>query len=438
MAGTDLAILGGPPLNPNPIPTYNTIGTEEKEAVMRVLDSGELSGFVASPGERFWGGNEVRGLEADFREHFGVKHAIAVNSATSALHCATMAMGLGPGDEVIVSPYTMSASATAILMTGAVPVFADIEDRTFGLDPQSVEAAVTCRTRGIMAVNLFGHGARLDELRAIADRRELFLIEDNAQAPDARYRGRKTGTIGACGIFSFNRHKTMQCGEGGVLITDDEQIALKAALFRNHGEVVVEAMGIEDIVNAFGVNYRMTEMEAAVARVQLRKLPALNAYRATIADRLTSGFRTVEAVSPPITEAACTHVYYFYVMKFHEEASGISRDLFCRAVTAEGFPLRAGYVKPLYLEPMYQRRLALGRDGFPFTANRQNTLPSYQPGLCPVTERLQDQDLMLTHLLYEPLTVTDADRLVAACEKVVTNRDALLSAFRQPHVASAS
>ncbi len=425
-ADATLALLGGAPVNGDPLPAYNTIGAAEKEAVMKVLDGGELSGFVASPGEQFWGGPCVRALEDAFRERFGCAYAVSVNSATSGLHCAVAATGTGPGDEVIVPPYTMSASATVILMTGAVPIFADVDDETFCLDPAAVTAAITPRTRGIIAVNLFGHPAPLLKLREIADRHGLFVIEDNAQAPGATIDGRFTGTTGDAGVFSFNRHKTMQCGEGGVLITNDDRIARKAALVRNHGEVVVAAMGDEDIVNTVGLNYRMTEMEAAVASVQFARLGELNAARIQLADRLTGGLRELPGITPPAVREGCSHVYYFYVMRYDAAVTGIPRDLFCEAVRAEGFPLRAGYVKPIYLEPVYQRKICFGPDGYPFTANPRNGEISYARGLCPVTERLQDAELMLTNITYPPLTEAHMDGFVAACAKVLANRDALL------------
>jgi dTDP-4-amino-4,6-dideoxygalactose transaminase len=422
-----LALLGGKPVRPQPLPAYNTIGAAEKAAVMEVLESGELSGFVASPGDQFWGGPQVRALERAFCERFDVKHAIAVNSATSGLHCAVAAMGVGPGDEVIVPPYTMSASATAILMTGAVPVFADIEDRTFCLDPAAAEAAITPRTRGIMAVNLFGHPAPLLRLREIADRNGLFLIEDNAQAPGALCHGRFTGTIGDMGVFSFNRHKTMQSGEGGVVIANDEKLALKAALVRNHGEAVAAGLKIADLVNAVGVNYRMTEMEAAVARVQFSRLDELTAPRVELARRLDAGLEALPGITPPAVERDCSHVYYFYVMKYDAAAAGIPRALFAEAVRAEGFALRAGYVKPIYLEPLYQNKICFGKDGFPFTANRGNAALSYAKGLCPVTERLDGNEILLTNITYPPLKPSDMDDFVAACAKVLENRDALLA-----------
>ena len=161
---TELAILGGEPVRSGNLPSYNTIGDAEKRAVMEVLESGDLSGFVAGSTEQFWGGRKVKELEAAFREYFDVKHAVAVNSATSGLHAVLSATGLGPGDEIITSPYTMAASATSALMCGAVPIFADVESDTFCLDPISVEANISNNTKAIVAVNIFGQPANLSEL----------------------------------------------------------------------------------------------------------------------------------------------------------------------------------------------------------------------------------------------------------------------------------
>jgi dTDP-4-amino-4,6-dideoxygalactose transaminase len=422
------AILGGAPVSAKPFAFNRSIGEEERQAVLRVLESGELSGFIASPGEPFWGGREVRALEDMFERHYSVKHALAFNSATTALHAAVAATGVGPGDEVIVSPYTMSASATAILMTGAVPVFADIEDRTFGLDPASVRANITPQTRGIMAVNIFGHPARLGPLREIADEHALFLIEDNAQAPDALYCGRPTATIGDIGVFSFNRHKVMQCGEGGVLVTGNDRFATKAALVRNHGEVVVEPMGIDDIVNTVGLNYRMTEMEAAIAQEQFRKMPAMNEQRIALANRLTEGLRTIPGLIPPVVEPGCRHVYYMFPILFDAARVGMPRDLFAKAIAAEGFYLRAGYLRPIYMEPVYQRKLCFGANGFPFSANPRNAALSYAAGICPTVERLQECSLMITPIMQPPQTAADMDAFVEACAKTMRNRDRLLAA----------
>lgn len=414
------AILGGDPVNSNVFPAYNTIGDEEKKAVMDVLDSGELSGYVAAPIPEFNGGPRVKALEDEFCKYFNVKHAVSVNSATSGIYCMLMAMGIGPGDEVITSPFTMHATATSVLQCGAVPIFADIEEETFCVDPASVEANITENTKGILAVNIFGHPARLHELKEIADRHGLWLLEDNAQAPAGIVEGGAfTATVGKAGVFSFNRHKTMQSGEGGVVITNDDKIAQKMRLVRNHGETVVDAFGIEDIVNTMGQNLRMTEMEAAVALCQFRKLDSLNDARTRLANRMTEGLKHIPGITPPAVREGCKHVYYFYVMKYDSSKTGLSRDAFVKAVNAEGFYLRGGYLRPIYLEPLFTRKICFGDKGYPFTVNPRNDEIRYEKGLCPVCERLHDEEVMLTNIIYPPLTEAEMDGFVAAVKKVL-------------------
>lgn len=422
-----LALMGGIAVNSKPRPVYNTIGQAEKAAVMEVMDSGELSGFVGRAGPYFMGGRQVRALEQAVCEYFGVKHAVAVNSATSALHCAMHALKLEPGDEVIVSPYTMTASASAILFAGGVPVFADIEGDTFGVDPSAVAALITPRTRAIMAVNIFGHPCRLAPLRDLAARHGLALIEDNAQSPGALYQGKWAGTIGEAGILSFNRHKTIQSGEGGVLLTNDDDIALRAQLLRNHGEVCVEDMGLADIVNTVGLNLRMTELEAAVARVQFGRIEELTRPRVRLAERLTKGLSGIAGFTPPSVEPGCSHVYYVYCARMDEEVVGIPRDLFAVALNAEGYFTRAGYLRPVYLEPLYQQRKCFGSRGFPFTAHAAPESLDYARGICPTCERIQDKELLMTDIIFEPFTDADMDGYVEACAKIVRNRDALLA-----------
>ncbi len=414
------AILGGQPHNTKVFPPYNTIGDEEKKAVMEVLDSGELSGFIAAAIPEFNGGRKVKALEEAFCDYFNVKHAVAVNSATSGIYCMLMAMGIGPGDEVITSPYTMHATASSILQCGAVPIFADIEEDTFGLDPLSVEKKITENTKGILAVNIFGHAARLDELNNVAKKNNLWLLEDNAQAPAGVAEGQKfTATVGKAGVFSFNRHKTMQSGEGGVVITNDKVVAQKMRLVRNHGEAVVDAMGIDDIVNTIGQNLRMTEMEAAVALCQFKKLDVLNDSRIALANRLSECLKEISGITPPQVRKDCKHVYYFYVMKYDAKITGLSRKNFVKAVNAEGYYMREGYLRPIYLEPMFTKKICFGKEGYPFTANKRNAEIKYERGLSPVCERLNDEEIVLTNIIYPPLTIDDMDGFSRAIGKVL-------------------
>jgi dTDP-4-amino-4,6-dideoxygalactose transaminase len=213
-----LALFGGRSTLPKSLCPIHNIDEREVKAAIRVLRRGPLSGFLASARKGFLGGREVLRLEGLFAKKFKVKYAISFNSATTALHGAIVALGIGPGDEVIVPPYTMSASVTAVLANGAVPIYADIDEHTFCIAPDAIERAITKRTKAIMAVNLLGGAADYKRICHMAKKYKIAVIEDNAQAPGARYYGKYTGTIGDIGVFSFNIHKTMQTGEGGMLV----------------------------------------------------------------------------------------------------------------------------------------------------------------------------------------------------------------------------
>jgi perosamine synthetase len=424
-----LAIHGGTPVRSQPFPPQATIGEEERRAVLEVLESGVLSQFLGEWSEDFMGGPRVLACEQAFAQRLGADHAVAVNSATTGLHVALAAAGIGPGDEVIVSPYTMSASAAVIILQNAIPVFADIEDETFGLDPASVEERVTERTRAVMVTHLFGHPARMDGLLEVARRHDLATVEDAAQSIGATWDGRQTGTLGAAGVLSLNYHKIVHSGEGGILLTDDPQIAMRARLSRNHGEVVVEKTDLPDIVNTIGSNFRMTEIDAAIAMTQLGKLDGLLVQRRKIASYLIERLEGLAGIEPPVVRDNSTHSFYVFPMKVElEELDGVERQDVARALAAEGVPVAEGYVRPLYLQPMYQQRIARGARGCPWTCGHWNGHVSYEPGICPVTERLYERELMLADVCRHPLTLDDARDVADAFEKVLTNVDALREA----------
>jgi perosamine synthetase len=416
-----LAALGGEPVIAETLAPYRSMGEAEKRAVMEVMESDCLSGFYGSPGPEFLGGPRVRAFEAAWRESYGVAHAISVNSATSGLVAAMGAIGIGPGDEVIVPPWTMSATAMAPLAYGGIPVFADIEDDTFGLDPSAVEAAVGPRTRAILAVNLFGHPARLAELRAIADRHGLYLVEDNAQAPLGMEGGRPAGTVGHVGVFSLNYHKHIHTGEGGMCVTDDAVLAERLARIRNHGENVVSGDDRAGLVNMIGFNLRMTELSAAVGLVQLANIERHVEPRERLAQTVSNGVRDLEGITAPNVREGCRHNFYCWTARLDEAALGVDRASFSRALAAEGFPHAVGYVRPLYLLPIFQSRIGIGRDGFPFNLGN----PRYEKGMCPVAERLYESEALLFEPCAFAITEGLGERFAAAIRKVHEHRDEL-------------
>ena len=418
---TRLAIKGGTPVLAKVLPSYPSIGEAEEAAVLRVIRSGQLSGFYGSLGPQFLGGTEVRAFEQEWAARFQVPHAVSVNSATSGLFTAIGAVGIGPGDEVIVPPTTMSATVVAPLVYGAIPVFADIEDQTFGLDPARVRECITMRTRAIIATNLFGHPARLTELKQIADEHGLFLIEDNAQGPLATEDGRYAGTIGHIGVFSLNYHKHIHTGEGGMCVTYDKRIAERLQLIRNHGENLTDAMATEDLASLYGFNYRMTELSAAVGRAQLAAADTHVEMREKIARRLTEAVCNLEGLQAPRVREGCRHVYYVWTLCYDEEVMGVSREVFSRALAAEGFPHFTGYVRPLYRLPLFQKRIAMGRNGFPFS----QSMVRYEGELCPVAERLWRRKFLCFETCAYDLDDECLDKLTEAVIKLHRHRHEL-------------
>jgi len=430
-----LAIHGGKPVRKKLFPFYQVIGKEEKKAVNAVLDSGVLSHFLGCWDKLFYGGQQILAFEKEWAKYFNVKHAIAVNSCTSGLYCAIGACAVGPGDEVIVSPFTMSASATSILIFNGVPVFADVEPDNFCLDPVSVKERITPRTKAIVTVDIFGQSYDANRINAMAKEKGIFVIEDCAQAPAARYKGRWAGTLGDIGVFSLNYHKHIHTGEGGVVVTDNDELAEKVRLIRNHAEAVVEEKKVLDIVNMVGFNFRMTEIEAALGRCQLRKLKNLVKERISHVKYLNRKLSQFPGIRPSTVRDDCEHVYYVAPFHYDEKIVGVERNRFLQAVMAElkpmarheeeGVDINAGYVKPLYLQPIYQKLIGFGDKGCPFRCPMYEGELKYEKGLCPTAERLYEKEIFLLGQIYSTMTKKDLDDVIKAFEKVYEARSLL-------------
>lgn len=412
------ALLGGPKAVSRPFTRYNPIGAEEAAAAKSVIENGVLSQYIGAWHADFYGGPKVQAFEAACRTYFGVKHAITVNSATSGLIAALGALDLEPGDEVIVSPWTMCASATAIVHWNAIPVFADIEPETFCLDPRSVEANITPQTKAIVAVDIFGHPANLDALQAIARKHGLKIISDAAQAPGAKDQGHFAGTIADAGVFSLNYHKHIHTGEGGIVVTNDDRIADRVQLIRNHAEAVVGPKGTADISNMIGHNFRLGEIECAIGIEQLKKLDRFVAGRQRIAARLNAGLAGLRGLQLPVVRPDCTHAYYVYPLRLDLAALPVGRKRIHEALVAEGLVGVMAAYQNVHLLPMYQRKIAYGSAGFPWSAPFCRREIDYRKGICPVAEQLHDATFLGLAVCVHEFTDADIETTLLAFRKV--------------------
>ncbi len=329
----------------------------ERSALLRVLDSG-----------KWWYGDEVATFEKEFAAFQGAAHCVSCTSGTTALEVALRALDVGPGHEVIVPAYTFIATASAVTVVGAAPVFVDV-DESWCIDPDRVAEAVTPRTKAVIPVHFGSCMADMDRLRALAEAEGFVLVEDACHAWGSQWEGEGAGTLGACGAFSFQASKNLTAGEGGAIVTQDDALAERCRSITNCGRVTGETFYQHQYA---GTNARMTEFSAAVLRAQLSRLEVQTLRRAENAALLTEGIALIEGLTPqPGSNRETRRAYHLYCIRFDGETFGCEREPFLKAVQAEGLPLNAGYAIPLYDQPMYTE------EGVPHTAHA-----------CPVTEEL--------------------------------------------------
>lgn len=305
------------------------IGKEEEEAVLEVLRSGMLAK-----------GPKHKEFEENFAKYIGTEHAVSTSSGTTALHIALLAIGIGKDDEVIIPPVTFFATASTVLFCGAKPVFVDIDPDTFNMDMGKIEEAITPNTKAVMPVHMYGQPVDMDPLVEIAERHNLKVIEDACQSHGAEYNGKKVGRFGSASCFSFYPTKNMVVGEGGMIVTDSQDVKTECMLLRDHGEIT----HYEHVV--LGHNFRMTEIGAAIGIEQLKKLPDFVQKRRENAGMLDEGLRDLEGIQTPVVIENATHVYYQYIIKV-DEGFPLDRDQLVEYLKQKGIGARPSYPKPL-------------------------------------------------------------------------------------------
>jgi len=399
-----LALHGGIPVRTAPFPKRQPFGEDDLKEVREALESQDLF---------FLAGNKIAALEQEFAAKYGVKHAVASTSGTAAVHLAAVALGAEPGDEIITSPVTDFGTVAGIIYQGLIPVFADWAPGTFNMSPAEVEKKIGPRTRGIIAVHLYGNPCDLDALAAISARHKIPLIEDCAQAYCTPYKGRWAGSIGDIGTFSMQQSKHLPTGEGGMCITNNEGYARTMALFRDKGWQNRAQMGPRTYT-LLGLNYRMNELTGAVARAQLRKVEGVVRAMTRQGDRLTELIRGIDGIAPcPVTPGA-EHSYWLYAFRI----TGYDPQEFVKALQAEGIPVNWGYtITPIYTcADALADKKTFGSTSYPFNSPYAGRPVEYKPGLCPVAER----ELLESGTLrfYENWSEADIDDVAAAFRKV--------------------
>jgi dTDP-4-amino-4,6-dideoxygalactose transaminase len=405
-----LAINGGRPVREKPFPRWPIFDEKELKALKDVLESG------------VWGIGRMK--KKEFEEKFAsyqhAKYGVAVTNGTAALEIALRACGIGCGDEVITTPYSFMATVTAILYTNAIPVFVDIEPDTYNIDPRKVEDAITEKTKAILPVHIGGRPANMDELLKIAEKNNLYMIEDACQAWGSEWRGRRVGAIGNMGAFSFQSSKNVTSGEGGIIVTNDKELYVKAWSLHNCGRLPEGAWYDHYLP---GGNYRMTEFQAAILLVQLERLDEHTRRRMENAKYLNGKLAKIDGIRVLEDDERITrNSYHLYIFRYNPEAfGGLPKEKVAKAVQAEGIPVSVGYSKPLYKEPYLEYFKKC-----PLSCPYYGKSIDYSKLKLPIVEKACYSEGLWIGQNVLLGTKEDMDDIVAAFEKVKENLDELL------------
>ena len=398
------ALLGGTPVRRTRFPAWPVADAREEKAILDVVRSG-----------KWFRGETVAAFEARYAELTGAKHCLATANGTSALIISLSALGIGPGDEVIVPPYTFVATVNAVLLMHALPVFVDSDLETFQIDARKVAAAITDRTRAIVPVHLGGGAADLDTILGVAEARGIPVIEDACQSHLAEWRGKKVGTYGTTGCFSFQASKNLNSGEGGAILTHDEALAETCYRFHNNSRAR-RGGGDGFSYHGTGANLRMTEFQAALLMAQMTRLEAQSRTRSENAAYLTKLLGEIPGITPARMYPGCTrNAYHLYMFRYDAgHFAGLPRAAFLKALAAEGVPASAGY-SPLDKEPFLED--ALSSRGYQAIYSKQRLTDWRERTRCPENEKLCSQAVWLTQtMLLGPRR--DMDDIAEAIRKV--------------------
>jgi len=411
-----LALNGGTPVRTKPYPGWPRGGAEEKQWLDKVLKSDRWFAGLQ--------GDDPEALGTLFGKRFGglhaARYALPVSNGSTAIEVALRALDIRPGDEVIVPPYTFISTVTSVLMVGAVPVFADINPQNYCLDPDDVLRRISPRTRVIMPVHLAGHMADMPQLKAVAEQKNLALLEDCAQAIDAGLDDKKAGTWGALGTFSFQSNKTLTCGEGGLILTDNSGLVEKVVALRAFGRFRdKQAVRSSDLTcQQISSNYRLSEFQSAVLLGQLQRFPTDDARRQANAERLTEGIEKIPGLHHVRVDGlSMKHGYYYYLIRYRPaDFAQLEPQKLCQALNAEGIPFVPGDSKPLYAHPVFKVENLSKYLCAEVLERYRQAVDLVNPG-CPATEEACGRTLILRHqvLLDEPGGMDD---IIAALWKI--------------------
>ena len=403
-----LALHGGTPVKTTPFGTGKRFGDAELNQLKEALEQNTLF---------YWHGNKVKEFTKKFADMYGMKHCVAVSSGTAGIHVALGACGVTEGDEVITSPITDQGTVIGILYQNAIPIFADIDPHTYGMDAKSFESKITDKTKAVVVVHLAGNPSEMDPIVEIARKHNIYVIEDCAQSYLCRCKGRLAGTIGDIGCFSTNDYKHISTGDGGMIVTNDDELFDVAFRFadKNYDRYATSENG-QRAISYVAPNYRMTELQGAVGLAQLDRLEKICAARKKYGDMITDGISGLKGVYPHKVADGNTCSYWFYMMRVFSEEAGVSLAEFSEALSAEGIPNSHGYVDAIYKFPLFTKKSAYRGTHAPFDSKYYGREIEYKPGLCPVAESLHQTALRLS--VNEFYTEQDVRDIIGGIRKV--------------------